>query len=280
MKYLLCRPAGGLNDTLVQIYHCYEYCKKHNRCLLVDTAHSSFFLNSFHKYFTFINEDNIIYDTEIIKNLILNNKFSVYPNMLTDILYSYKSSYVIDSIRYNNISLRLDFTKEYDADIILHNDCGAGHGAKTLSLLRINNWLIDIINYRYNLIKKPYTSIHIRNTDHKTDYMQFCKNNHDVIINDNIFLATDSKNTLDYFKSIKKDNLYTFITSLDNNNYPLHYNDYNDKEEVIIDTISDLLLLALSTKCVFPTIKMGYATLAYSLFNNKELVNRLITPSI
>lgn len=27
MKYVLCRPFGGLNDTLNQIYCCYKYAK-------------------------------------------------------------------------------------------------------------------------------------------------------------------------------------------------------------------------------------------------------------
>lgn len=27
MKYVLCRPQGGLNDNLCIIFNCIEYCK-------------------------------------------------------------------------------------------------------------------------------------------------------------------------------------------------------------------------------------------------------------
>ena len=92
MKYLLCRPEGGFNDMLCQIYKCYQYCKKHNRCLLLDTKHTSFGL-SFHKYFTFINNDNIIYDSDVIFNLINdinNDSFSVHPSVVKDKIFTYK----------------------------------------------------------------------------------------------------------------------------------------------------------------------------------------------
>ncbi|MCP5000226.1 MAG: hypothetical protein GY933_16185 [Hyphomicrobiales bacterium] len=41
-KYLLCRPKGGLNDTLCQIERCWQYAEQHHRTLIVDTTRSCF----------------------------------------------------------------------------------------------------------------------------------------------------------------------------------------------------------------------------------------------
>ena len=39
MKYLLCRPRGGLNDTLNQIELCWRYSEIYNRILIIDTEY-------------------------------------------------------------------------------------------------------------------------------------------------------------------------------------------------------------------------------------------------
>jgi hypothetical protein len=276
MKYLLCRPAGGINDALNQIYLCHQYCIKHKRCLLIDTVHNNHMFNSsFDEIFTFKNEENIIYNYDKIKDLILNNSFKIYPPILENVLFSYQSNYVAyeKKICYKNVSLFLNFNQEYDEDLIVHHACGGGNdGIHILSLLRINDWLIDIINTRYNLIEKPYESIHIRNTDHKINFKEFVKY---IEFNKNIFLATDSIDVLNYFKTMPlKTKLYTFIDCLSPTNQPIHY--WSTDQLVIIDTICDLVLLALSDNFIYPKIHFGYTGLALSLFNNKDILKNLI----
>lgn len=39
MRYLLCRPRGGINDTLNQIELCWRYARSYNRILVVDTEY-------------------------------------------------------------------------------------------------------------------------------------------------------------------------------------------------------------------------------------------------
>ena len=284
MKYLLCRPLGGFNDTLNQIYSCYQYCIKYNRCLLIDTEYNNFISSSFDNYFTFINNNviNIVYNTEeiykIINNKIINNN-SVYPDILKNILYNYQAIWINDGFYYKNIKLKLDFTKNYEEDLIIHNDCGRdNNGLNMLSLLKINDWLINIIDSRYNLIEKPYISIHIRNTDYKSDYINLYNEHNDIIDNNNIFLATDSKETLIFFKNLKLNkNFYTFIECLDEENRPIHKRiTINNKKQVVIDTICDLIILSLAEKIIYPKKHYGFTNLAYLLHKNKNIVYNLI----
>ena len=70
-KYVLFIPKGGFNDILVNLNYAIKYCKKHNRILLFDTIHSVYTIN-FNDYFD-ININNIIYDYNIIKNILLTD---------------------------------------------------------------------------------------------------------------------------------------------------------------------------------------------------------------
>lgn len=281
MKYLLCRPLGGFNDTLNQIYKCYEYCITYNRTLLLDTEYNNFISSSFDNYFTFINKNNInvIYNSDAIYKIINNNKFTVFPEILEDVLYSYTAKYINDGFYYKNIMLRLDFTRNYEQELIVHNDCGIDcNSLNMISLLQINDWLIDIIIKRYNLIEKPYISIHIRNTDYKTDYINLYYEYKNIIDNNNIFLATDSKEVLDYFINLQlNNNFYNFIECLNDENKPIHQkNTINNKNQVMIDTICDLIILSLSSNLLYPERHYGFTNLARSLFMNKTIVANLL----
>jgi hypothetical protein len=90
VKYLLCRPLGGLNDILCQIYNCYGYCLRNNRILMIDTEYNSFFGKSFDTYFSF-NERisiNIIYNSTEIKSIIENNNFTTFPSCIKDNIFN------------------------------------------------------------------------------------------------------------------------------------------------------------------------------------------------
>jgi len=254
---------------------------------MIDTQYNSFFEMSFDIFFTFIdNNVNIVYNSDEIRKIIESNDYSVYPNDLKNVLYEYNAEWSNQNGNFgiyynniNNISLNLNFNVDYIEDLIVHNSCGGGYDAdKFLSLLKINDWLVDIINQRFNLIEKPYISIHIRNTDYKTDYKTFYNNNIEEINGSNIFLATDSKETLDYFKIMKQnDKLFTFIECLNNYNGPIHSPWVkNDKKQAMIDTICDLILLALSDKLLHTPTFHGFTYLAIKLHENKKIIDNLL----
>ncbi len=276
-KYLLCRPMGGFNDCLNRIYYCLNYCKKFNRILMIDMKYNNGYSINFSDYF-FIDDTNIIYDSIVIQKIITENKSTIYPNEITN-LYNYKLGYdnnwfylLEDKKIYTEINLNI----EYDEDIVLYNNCGGGtQSLEIFKIIKLKRFIIDEFFNRYNQIPKPYVSIHIRNTDYKLDYDNFYKTNYDKFINKNIFLASDSKIVLDYFNN--SNIAYYNFTTLSEKNQPIHskYTN-NDKNIVFIDTICDLLLLALGETFILPVKYYGYTNLAYNLFNNKHLVHNLI----
>jgi hypothetical protein len=281
IKYLLCRPLGGLNDSLNRIYHCLEYCKKYNRTLLVDMKYNNGYSVNLSDYLEFTDPD-IICDSDIIKKIIKQNNFTIFPNEISD-LYNYKLDYNTNysfnwlfAFEDKFISTEINLNIDYEEDIIVYNNCGGGNQSiEILKILKLSQKLVDEFYFRYNQIPKPYTSIHIRNTDYKLDYDSFFESNKSNIINNNIFLATDSKIVLDYFKN-KNINYYNF-TELPDNNQPIHSRfTQNNKSRVFIDTICDLLILALADKFILPKVYYGYTALALKLYNNKDIVKLIL----
>lgn len=49
-KYVICMPMGGLCDMMARIESCIEYCKKHNRILILDTSKSYHAKDGIEKY--------------------------------------------------------------------------------------------------------------------------------------------------------------------------------------------------------------------------------------
>jgi hypothetical protein len=274
-KYLLCRPVGGFNDSLCHILKCYNYCKKYNRNLLIDTKYSHFINDSFDKYFTFINSNNIIYNSDTIKQIIETDIITVYPTEINkNDLYKYNFYYNRENnnifYTFNNINISINLDTDYEEDLIFCIYNQGGNGFEVIKLLYLNDWVIDYIELQYKKILKPYLSIHIRNTDYKSNYIELYEEKIDLINeNINVFLATDSLEVIDFFKS-KKSNIYSFIRNIKNDNKPLHK---TKNENIVIDMLCDLILLSLSDTFIHPKKYHGFTNLIISLFNNKNFVH-------
>ena len=86
---------------------------------------------------------------------------------------------------------------------------------------------------------------------------------------------------LDYFSS-QPVRLFNYIQSLTVDNTPIHCNYKSDEKhrQVIVDTLCDLLMLALGNEFILTDssdkIQSGFTKLAYFLFENKDVVYNLI----
>ena len=81
-RYVLCRPGGGLADNLGRIVACYQYAKRFNRTLIIDTQIQSAvgFLCRFDHYFTILHQraevEILVFDKAIEAAL---EKMTLYP---------------------------------------------------------------------------------------------------------------------------------------------------------------------------------------------------------
>lgn len=287
-KYVLCCPINGLNDTFNQIMKCYNYCKKTGRTLLVNTNvnHNQSMKYNFADFFDFNDADfNIICDSNIINNLLKKKKLTVINDLYNYLTDNYSMIFIgkesdgsnILCDKNTKIPLKFDFNKNYDEDILLHFQGGGGDiGYLLFNYIILNKNLKKHISNKINKLPCDYISLYIRNTDIKSDYKKLFKDNIKIIQNKNIYLATDSKISLDYFKNTNL-NIFNFTTFSNENSKNLH-NSNVDTNIKLYDSLTDLYLIANSNK-IITNSSNGFLFLAKNLYKNKQICKNIIKPS-
>jgi len=274
-KYVLFIPGGGFNDCLTNLHNAINYCKKYKRILLFDTINSTYKIN-FIDYFG-INEPNMIYDFNQIKSLCNNNNFSVYPNCLNtkliDILEGkirFKYEKDRPGFSYNTTILSLP-AKIINEDIIIYSRCGGGNGFEIFKRLSFKNNIKEYCKQKYSLLEKRYLYIHVRNTDIKCNYQELYLKNKNLIHSYNtIYVATDDKEVIEYFKS-QNLTIFNFCKFPESGNYQsLHTSNVNPDEK-IKSLICDIYIAIMSEK-ILSTSKGGFINLLRHCYNNKKLI--------
>jgi hypothetical protein len=271
--YVYLEPQGGFNDIMVTIHYAINYCIKYNRILLINGLRTTYKIN-FSDYFDF-KRHNVICDINKITE-ICNNNNSVYPaclnNKMLDILND-KCTFIFASgkpgFTYNGVVLDLPSMKREET-IIIFAKCGGGDGYTLFKQLNFHPNLLNTCKERYNLLKKPYLCIQIRNTDYKCNYQELY-NAHKTQIhdfNDRLYIATDDKNALDFFKTRKLDfkNFTTFPST--SSYYSLHTSDINPRDK-FIDMLCEIYIIAMSSQ-LLSNSNGGFIQLVRSCFNNKN----------
>ena len=168
------------------------------------------------------------------------------------LLDTYNSSYMVNFSNYfiinrENIIYDInEINKICNDEVSVYPECGGGYGYNMFRSLTILPSVISICKNRYAKLRTPYLCIHIRNTDYKCDYEQLFYNNKELIESySSVYIATDSKEALEFFKS-KHLNVYNFTTF--GQSKPLHYDISIDSHTRMIDLISDIYIITMSDK--------------------------------
>lgn len=275
-KYVVCKPRDGMIDIFGYIVASLKYAIKFNRILVIDTRKSLHFKDGFYKYFSTNN-----------KNIYIPNDLDIFYDSLKNKSYS-----DIDPFRCPNISYN-PFTNHTENIILFGNkyknilDKDIIYFMKNFSIKEI---VLSNLKEKYNLLPNNYISIHIRNTDYKSNIDSFIKKNYDIFNNKSLFIASDDYDAVNIFKK-KFKNVYNFtfdcqnsdekiwrVEHLKNKNKGIHYIDRNDYEHTIfnIDTITDFLLLAMSKNYYFSHHCSGFSHCAKKLFDEKNIISNII----
>jgi hypothetical protein len=164
-KYVYFEPCAGFNDILCNITRCLEYCVQNKRILLVNGKKCTYKIN-FSDYFDMVSNENIIFDTEIIKKICSNTSYSIYPSELQDkmkdilgnkIRFHYGRTTTEFCYNTNNNYIIFElFDKEISEDIVVFTCRGGGNGYNLFKQLTFKKNILDICNERYNRLNKPY----------------------------------------------------------------------------------------------------------------------------
>lgn len=269
-KFIICKPRGGMIDILSLIIMSLKYAVKFNRILIIDTRKSLHFKDGFFKYFNTQNKNIYINNIDDLYNkLYLTKKWINYAHFDPFIHFNktinLNMKYIDNVLLFGNDNI----TIKLDKDIIyfFNNFC-------------INKIILDNFQNKLSLLPKDYISVHIRNTDYKSNVDLFIKKNYEIFNNNEIFLATDDINSIKKFKN-KFKNIYSFAKFTESTkkyynrtNGGIHFIIRNniEHENFNIDTFTDFLLLANSKEFFFSCNISGFSYCANLLFNEKNII--------
>ena len=274
-NYMYVITFGGLNDTINQIMLCYKYCVKNKRILVVNTTQSRLEM-PIQNYFDM--NRVFIYQSPLEEFLKLSSKLTKFPNKeLSNLKISYDTKR--KKTLFNNEIHNFDLNKKYKENIIVYaNQSINGLNTKVFfELFDMKEEIIQKIKERYDKLPEKYISVHIRNTDYKSDVPLFIKTHKYFLKNKNIFLASDNKDSVIFFKNNIEAKIFTF-TDLpefnDNKANGIHKfkTDENKKNEINKDSIADLVILSLGEKIYVSCKHSGFSKNAIEM--QKDIIFR------
>ena len=289
-KFLYLDAQGGLNDILMGIFTCLDFCKKTNRILLFDLENTVYKI-PFERYFT-CNEKRIITNRKQIKKHVLK-KTSISPAALRgevkkilngSLKFSWpknpSSSWhgIPQQIIVNgNIVQIPKLSTDTSEDVIIFSRCGGGSkGIDVLNLFSFKKQLKEISKERLSLIKKPYLFLHFRGNDRSNQYdldESFAECEESIAKYSEIYLATDDPSILDFFdsKKVKYKNFSTFPTPGDKKHKNLHCSGL-DGDTMIKDIFSELFLCSHADH--FIKSSGGFSILLKKCHKNKLFIDK------
>jgi len=286
MKYFVCIPRGGIADIFNVIGKCLDYCVKYNRILVIYNV-QGWITDELQKYITFTHEN--IYKGDINHKIRELEKTSIFPNKIKNI-ENIKSVFLN---KHNNntghhicldnefIFGHTDLSKDYEENVVVYLNCYGGVNENIFNYIKFTNIVLDVYYKRLLCLKDDYISIHVRNTDAKTENLDEFLNtiNNEIENNDCVFLASDNKKNIEHIQNKYGKKIHKFSNITYNNGANMHY--YYDKklltnEEMVIDCLVDLLLLSNSKQLFYSCKNSNYSLVAKYLLNHKDVLNKII----
>jgi hypothetical protein len=281
-RYLICFIVDGFNDILSEIDRCYNYCLKYNRILVIDSS-KNWFKEDIREYINF--DSPIIYKGSNDELYEILNKNTIYPEFLKDAIKRFNPIRNTNNCSYYANRRLIDSNLNSDCSAVTKVYIEAGRSPHNiLNICSFNPFVLNIFRERYDKLPKDYISVHIRNTDLKSNVDDFLNKYKEELVDKSIFLATDHAPTILKFKEIFGSNIYSFANVPDNNGKNIHENhELIPTRQFNIDCLTDLLLLAAGSKLYLSIMTdkdgwrsiSGYANLALEIHKNKKLFSKL-----
>lgn len=265
-KYLLCRPNGGINDTLCQIQKCIDYANKYNRVLVIDKNRYGQ-LKNFSKFFEFENAPRIkIANKNLLRSL---NLLDCYPPEMRGKIDKYKTRLIDNALLFIDGTMTLstfNFNLNYKENLLVHDQFGGGSlSFKLINQITIKKKWRPVIKKNLPFLGSNYTAIHIRNSDFKTNFRIFFNKIFPQLMGKKILLCSDDKTVAKFLKCNFKISLLSTLNSK------------NDSE---LQSVIDLVALGGASELFYTNLTYGnysgFSGLAGYLCENKKVIEQLL----
>ncbi|RST86864.1 hypothetical protein EJC49_08060 [Aquibium carbonis] len=290
VRYLLCRPQGGLNDTLVQLELCRRHAARFGRTLIVDLTQSGL---RAHFDDVFIPRPNfgapvIAHGPEIAREL--DQCASVRPALLAGRISTFVSDWDPGADSYVERESRqpIGFDPECDhpETLLVHDQCGGGRrGFRILDRLMLAPELANTVAARLIPLGADYDAIHVRHTDMSTDYERLFQRCRGLFAGRPLLVCSDSTTVKACAREVFEGSAILSAADIpDVAGRPLHITELTDPRKTTIDLFCDLIAIARSRTFVFTAVMgkagarprfSGYSVLAELLHQNPSTIRGL-----
>ena len=296
-NFLLCRPAGGLNDTLCQIEYCWEYAEKTNRHLIIDSLNSGVMAHFSEFFIPLHATDTARVSFETSGQLLMTlNLLPCVPVEIQNRIDTYAIKYVSGEsfLRDAETSARLgfDFSKDYEEALLVHHNAGGGRSShKAIQRIRFNEKTAKTIRERLVSIGTHYDAVHVRNTDYTSDYKAFFETIYTQVCNRRLLVCSDDDRVVHFARAyFGQSEVLSLSSSAPTVGKPLHHPTYygSEKErcEATVRSLVDMVALAYAENLYVttvtspdgktPGIRSGFSNLCEFLNKNKSILDGLL----
>ena len=298
-RCVLCRPHGGLNDTLGVIGTCWNYAEATGRTLIVDASRSAFCAD-FAEYFEPRDTSSQVRFELPPELLVALDELSCHPAVVQGRLGTYEVAIQLhESLSHlefrlpveadTRTSLYLDFEAVYDEAVVVHELYGGMPGAvDVLSRVRFTPWVQRVLRQRLVALPAgPYVGVHVRNSDLQSDYGSFLRSHARELAGCTVVVCSDDGAVLASAAGLLPDADVVTVSEVPVSGgvpyqRPFHSSSVASRK-LAIDTLVDLLALAGATSVLAPAIVnrnakvSGFSTLARELAARPEVVSGLFS---
>lgn len=278
---------------LCQIERCCRYAEQTGRTTIVDTnyQHSRYFKDELENYFI-SKSPNLILSANRYSTIL--NELSVFPEFLAGRVSRYTTTrnkdLRLECETESQLPVTFDFSRDYPHQLLVHHQSGGGEiSFFTLMRMRVQDLIAAELIRRVNGIGAPYSAIHIRHTDYKTNYQHALSELKDSP-REPLFVATDNRRVLEEFQTaLGSERVFSFSSASLSEGEPVHTLQLSrtDAFNRNQDAILDLFMLALSEKLYLLKLEnkrdtrfseySGFSRLANNLWSSKTALKEIIS---
>lgn len=261
VRYLLCRPNGGLNDTLVQLELCRQYAARFGRTLIADTTRSGLRM-PFEAIFAPRDDFGppvVAWTPQLARDL--DRCASVQPSMLAGRISTYEACWdeELDNAVEQETRQRVffDLDRDHPETLLVHEQPGGGtRGFGFLRHVMLAPWLADAVAARLLPLGGDYDAIHVRHTDLSTDYMRLFDRCRALFAGRRVLVCSDSVEVKRRAGDAFADSMILSVADIpDTAGEGLHWSTLSSPRHAAVDLFCDLVAIARSRTFVFSAVR-------------------------
>lgn len=291
-RLLLCLPHGGLNDTLCQIERCWRHARRFDRQLLLDMRHSAL-PGAFSDWFVPRSPAPRLLPLEAGADLSPLDTLACRPAGMQGRIAAHRAAYgrdlrnLVDAESGERLSFA--FGEDHPEPLLLHEQCGGGPlGGALLQRVRLAPAVQAALAPRLAALPRDYIGLHVRNTDHRTDYETLFRQTRPRTEGRSVLVCSDDAAVIARARQVfDRATVITASDLPDTGNRPLHRRESHGSDQALaaamLGALADLMALGQASELVFADVAAGYPSgfsrLAATLQADPDLHRALLAPA-